>query len=159
MLEHARELMERASRALDDAAKLAPEDTRVAAEAGAVLARYLQRDPERARSFLEKAVLLGEAEVRALAANADEQGRLRLEEAQTRVGDACLDLGTLHLSLLGDPARAIEWLEKSRKAGPDPRPEIDKLLERCRAALAGQIDPRLRDEDRWAAPIQPGKGT
>lgn len=160
LLEHAREMMERALRALDDAAKLAPDDARVAAEAGAVLVRYLQRDPERARAFLEKAVLLGEAEVRELAARAEGQGgdRLLLEEAQTRVGDACLDLGVLHLTLLGDPARAMEWLEKSRRAGPDPRPEIASLLERCRAALAGEIDPRIRDEDRWAAPIRAGKG-
>lgn len=157
LLEHARELMERAFRALDDAAKLAPEDARVHWEAGAVLVRYLQRDPERAQSFLEKAVRLGEAEVRARA-DAQGQDRLLLEEAQTRVGDACLDLGTLHLALLGDPARAKEWLEKSRTAGPDPRPEIEGLLERCRTALAGEIDPRLRDVDRWAAPIQPGKG-
>ncbi|MFN0008905.1 MAG: hypothetical protein ACKVXR_13470 [Planctomycetota bacterium] len=160
LLEHARELMERAFRALDDAAKLAPEDVRVHAEAGAVLVRYLQRDPERGRAFLERAVLLGEAEVRALAARADGQAadRLALEEAQTRVGDACLDLGVLHLALLGDPARALEWLEKSRTAGPDPGPEIEGLLERCRAALAGEIDPRIREEDRWAAPIRPGKG-
>jgi tetratricopeptide (TPR) repeat protein len=158
LLEHAREMMERAFRALDDAAALAPEDAHVAAEAGAVLVRYLQRDPERARAFLERAVRLGEAEVRALAAHADPQGRLRLEEARTRVGDACLDLGTLYLTLLGDPKRAVEWLEKSRTAGPDPRPEIEVLLANCRAALAGEIDPRLRDEDRWAAPIRAGKG-
>lgn len=164
LLESAREKMERGFRALDDAARLAPEDPRVAAEAGAVLVRYLQRDPERARALLEQAVLLGEAEVRALAEPADPEGedergagRRQLEEAQTCVGDACLDLGTLHLALLGDPARARDWLEKSRTAGPDPRPEIEGLLERCRAALAGEIDPHIRDDVRWAAPIQPGR--
>ena len=166
LLEHAREMMERGYRALDDAARLAPEDARVAAEAGAVLVRYLQRDPERARALLEKAVELGQAEVRALAASADQKGldereraerRRQLEEAQTFVGDACLELGTLHLVLLGDSKSARTWLEKSRTAGPDPRPEIEGLLGRCQAAQAGEIDPRIRDEDRWAAPIKPGR--
>jgi hypothetical protein len=125
--------------------------------------RYLQRDPDRARALLETAVLLGEAEVASLKASVSEPGldekereakRLSLEEAQTRVGDACLDLGVLHLALLGDPATARTWLEKSRASGPDPRPEIEGLLERCRA---GAVDPRIRAESRWAAPIQPGK--
>jgi hypothetical protein len=161
----AREMMERAARALEDAGRLAADDARFGAEAGSVVVRYLQRDPERARSLLENAVALGETEVAELAARArppatdalDERSRAArrqdLENAQTRVGDICLDLGMLHLTLLGEPQKARTWLEKSREAGPDPRPEIEGLLERCRATLAREIDPRLRDENRWAAPI------
>jgi tetratricopeptide (TPR) repeat protein len=166
LFDRARELMEKAFRALGDAARLAPQDERIAAQAGTVLLRYLQRDPEPARCFLERAVDLGEAQVRLLAARAEEPGlpaaerearRKLLEDEETLVGDACLDLGTLHLTLLGDPKRAREWLEKARQTGPDPRREIDGLLERCQAALEGKLDPRIRDENRWAAPVGPGR--
>jgi hypothetical protein len=166
LFDHAREMMERGYRALEDAARLAPEDARIPAEAGAVLVRYLQREPERARALLERAVERGEADVAALASSAAEEGlaapergerRLRLEEAQTLVGDACLDLATLHLAWLANPARAREWLERSRRAGPDPRPEIEGLLERCRSTPAGENDPRILEENRWAAPVRPGR--
>jgi tetratricopeptide (TPR) repeat protein len=164
MLGRARELMETAFSAWRDAAALAPDEERPAAQAGAVLARYLQRDADRARSFLEKAVELGENKVQELLAAAGEKGiseperqarRKRLEDEETLVGDACKDLGLVHLELLGDPSKAREWLERGRKAGPDPRPEIDGLLERCQKALAGEVAPRLRDEDRWAPPGRP----
>jgi len=161
LLGRAREQMETAFAAWRDAASLAPEDERALAEAGAVLARYLQRDADVARVLLEKAVSLGERRIPVLLAAAEEKGipgtdraarRQLLEDEQSLVGDACRDLGLVHLELLGDPAQARDWLERSRGAGPDPRPEIDGLLERCAEARAGTLDPRLRDQDRWAAP-------
>jgi tetratricopeptide (TPR) repeat protein len=159
LLDQARELMEKAFEASRDAVELSPDDERAAAQAGAILARYLQRDPEKARLFLESAVEIGQRKVAALLAAVDEKGipeselhsrRKRLEDEQTLVGDACKDLGVLHLDLLGDAAKASEWFQRARKADPDPRPEIDGLLDRCEKARRGELDPRLRDEDRWA---------
>jgi predicted Zn-dependent protease len=168
LLDRAREEMEKAFAASRDAALLSPDDERSAAQAGAILARYLQRDPQSAQKFLETAVEIGERKVPALRAAADEKGlpdaekqekRKRLEDEETLVADACKDLGVVHLELLGDAPKATEWLQRARKADPDPRPEIDGLLERCEKARRGELDPRLRDEDRWAARIRTGRKT
>jgi tetratricopeptide (TPR) repeat protein len=168
LLDRARELMEKAFAASRDAADLSPDDERSAAQAGAILARYLQRDAGSAETLLERAVAIGERKVAALLTAADEKGlpeaerqerRKRLEDEATLVADACKDLGVVHLDLLGDAAKASEWLQRARKADPDPRPEIDGLLERCEKARRGELDPRLRDEDRWAARIRTGRKT
>lgn len=168
LLDKARELMEKAFDASRDAALLSPDDERAAAQAGAILARYLQRDPEKALLYLESAVEIAQRKMPVLLAAADEKGvsesegrerRKRLEDEQTLVGDACKDLGVVHLELLGDPQKAIEWLQRAGQADPDPRPEIDGLLERCKKARRGELDPRLRDEDRWAARIRAGRKT
>ncbi len=166
LLDKAREQMESAFIASRDAAALAPDDERYAAQAGAILARYLQRDGEAARTFLETSVTIGEPKVAVLLAAADEKGiaeaerqgrRKRLEDEQTLVGDACKDLGVVHLELLGEAAQAKAWLERAKRADPDPRPEIDGLLERCEKARKGELDPRLRDEDRWAPRTRAGR--
>jgi tetratricopeptide (TPR) repeat protein len=166
LLAKARETMETAFQALGDAAKLAPEDERVLAQAGEVLARYLQRDAPGAIAFLEKAVRVGEAKIPGLRQRAGEPGladaerqarRKLLEDEETLVGDAGEDLGTTYLLLVGDPAKAREWLQKSRKAGPDPRPGIDEKIARCDEALSRKIDPRVKDENRWAAPGPHGR--
>jgi tetratricopeptide (TPR) repeat protein len=165
-LGRARETMESAYQSLAAASRLAPEDERVLAHAGELLARYLQRDPEGAIALLEKAVRLGEAKLARLRERAAEPGlpdaerqarRKLLEEEETLVGDACEDLGTIHLTLLGDPAKAREWFGRSRNAGPDPRPGLEAKIARCVEAISSKSDPRLKDENRWAAPAPHGR--
>ena len=91
-------------------------------------------------------------------AESDEQresARRRLEEVATALGDACQNLGVLCLTLEGDPRAAKEWLLRSLETGVDPREEVrgkGGFLERCQAAIDSGIDPRLRPEQRWAAP-------
>jgi predicted Zn-dependent protease len=165
-LVRAREAMESAYKALADAARLAPEDERVLARAGEVLARYLQRDAPDAIAYLEKAVALGGTKLSKLReraaepglADAERQARKKLlEDEEKLVGDACEDLGTTHLTLLGDAAKAREWLARSRSSGPDPRPGLEEEIARCDAAISSKSDPRLKDENRWAAPPPHGR--
>jgi hypothetical protein len=159
----ARETMEASWRSYKAAARLAPEDVRIRNDAGLVLAYYLQREVPLAKQMLLEAVELGEAQVRALeatlrGAESDEQresARRRLEEVATALGDACQNLGVLCLTLEGDPRAAKEWLLRSLETGVDPREEVrgkGGFLERCQAAIDSGIDPRLRPEQRWAAP-------
>jgi hypothetical protein len=165
-LARAREAMESAYKALAAAARLAPEDERVLTRAGEVLARFLQRDAQDAVAFLEKAVGLGTAKLAGLReraaepglADAERQARKKLfEDEETLVGDACDFLGTTHLTLVGDAARARDWFVRSKSSGPDPRPGLEEKIERCDEAISKKTDPRLKDENRWAAPAPHGR--
>ncbi len=166
LLARAREAMEAANLALADAVRLAPEDERVLARAGEVLGRYLQRDAPAAIAYLEKAVELGDAKLPKLRERAAEAGladaerrarRKLLDDEETLVGDAAENLGRVHLKLVGNAARAREWLERSRRTGADPRPGIDELIAQCDDAIAKRTDPRVKDENRWAAPAPHGR--
>ena len=165
-LARAREAMESAYKALAAAARLAPEDERVLTRTGEVLACFLQRNAEDAIVFLEKAVgigvtrLAGLRERAAVAGLADAERQTRkklLEDEETLVGDACEFLGTAHFQLLGDAAKAREWFTRSKSSGPDPRPGLEEKIARCDAAIASKTDPRLKDENRWAAPPPHGR--
>jgi predicted Zn-dependent protease len=166
LLARARETMEAAFLALAEAARLSPEDERVLARAGEVLGRYLQRDAEAAIGYLEKALSLGDAKLPKLRERAAEPGladaerqarRKVLDDEETLVGDAAENLGRVHLKLLGDAAKARSWLERSRRTGADPRPGIDELIAQCDDAIARKTDPRVKDENRWAAPVPHGR--
>ena len=141
--------MEAARLALADAVRLAPEDERVLARAGEVLGRYLQRDAPSAIGYLEKAVEIGERKLPGLRQRAAEAGlaeverqsrRKILDGEETLVGDAAENLGRVHLKLVGDAAKAREWLERSRRTGADPRPGIDELIAQCDDAIAKKTD-------------------
>ncbi len=162
----AHESMESAYTALAAAARLAPEDERVLTQAGEVLACYLERDAQVAVGFLEKAVGLGAAKLAELRDRAAEPGladgerqarKKLLEDEETLVGDACEFLGTAWFQLLGDAAKAREWFARSKSSGPDPRPGLEEKIARCDAAIAAKTDPRLKDENRWAAPLPHGR--
>jgi tetratricopeptide (TPR) repeat protein len=164
LLDRARELMEKSFRAYVDAARLAPDDVRILNDAGLILTYYLQRDVERARSYLKRAEELGEKQLPELERNAAapdlspderEARKKRLEVVETALGDAYQNLGVLALTLNGDPKTARMWLEKSLATGQDAREEISGkggYLEQCDDALAGRSNPIVRDETRWAAP-------
>lgn len=164
VLARARETMEASLRCYAAAAELAPDDVRIVNDTGLVLTYYLQRDVPRARQLLSRAVEHGEAQVRALQAAAEEAGLAdderaararRLEEVATALGDAYQNLGVLALTLEGDARAAKPWFERSLATGADPREEVrgkGGFLERCEAAIASGADPRLRPEQRWAAP-------
>ena len=165
-LARAREAMESAYKALAAAARLAPEDERVLTRTGEVLACFLQRNAQDAIAFLEKAVGIGvtrlaglrERAAEAGLADAERQTRKKLlEDEETLVGDACEFLGTAHFQLLGDAAKAREWFTRSKSSGPDPRPGLEEKIARCDAAIASKTDPRLKDENRWAAPPPHGR--
>jgi hypothetical protein len=89
-------------------------------------------------------------------------GRAAVEAQDPRrrgnlVGDAAENLGRVHLKLVGDAAKAREWLERSRRTGADPRPGIDELIGQCDDAIARKTDPRVKDENRWAASAPHGR--
>ena len=162
--------MEQSFRAYADAARIAPDDIRIANDAGSILTRYLQRDPVEAERYLLQAARLGEAQVPELErkiaqAGQDPAERKRranaLENVESALGDAYQNLGVLYLSLRGDPKTARAWFEKSLATGPDPREELvgqHGYLQRCDDAQAGRISPRIDErntQDRWAHPIAP----
>lgn len=164
VLARARETMEASYRCYGAAAVLAPDDVRIVNDTGLVLTYYLQRETPRAKELLLRAVAHGEAQVRELQAAAEEPGLAdderaararRLEEVATALGDAYQNLGVLALTLEGDARAAKPWFERSLATGADPREEVrgkGGFLERCEAAIASGADPRLRPEQRWAAP-------
>jgi tetratricopeptide (TPR) repeat protein len=164
LLDRARELMEKSFRAYADAARLAPDDVRIQNDAGLILTYYLQRDPERALSYLKRAQDLGEKQVPELARQAAlpeispeerDARKKRLEVVETALGDAYQNLGVLALTMNGDPKTARMWLEKSLTIGQDAREEVSGkggYLEQCDAASAGRSNPIVDAETRWGAP-------
>ena len=165
LLTRAVETMEASLRAYRAAAALAPDDVRIVNDTGLILTYYLQRDAVLAKEYLQRAVVAGEAQVRSWEAAvaeldiADDERALRrkrLEEVATALGDAYQNLGVLALTLEGDARTAQAWLERSLTTGVDPREEVrgkGGYLERCTAVLASGADPRVRPDQRWAAPI------
>lgn len=162
-MERARGLMEAALRAAVDAARQKPDDAVAVREPGRLLVHYLQRDVTQAEAFLRSAVKLSEGEVARARAAAQEPGldaarreerARRVEEAESRLGDAYQDLGVLHFDLKGDPHGAKSWFEKALGTGPDPREDLraaDGWIARCDAAIASGADARLAPEKRWAS--------
>ncbi len=163
-LARARELMERSWNAYRDAAALAPEDVRLQNDCALILVYYLQRDADEAERRLRHALELGEAARPALASAAGEPGldaetaqqrRRAEEELVSALGDAWQNLGVLQLTLRGDAAAARASFERCRGMGLDPREDVfgaRGYLETCRKALAGELDPRITEQTRWAAP-------
>lgn len=122
-LEH----FEQSFSAYEKATALAPNDVRVLNDVALILVYYLKRDWERARSWLLRAVELGEAQLADPALTKEQ--RFELENA---FGDAHENLGVLALEHDGDPAAARKWFQRAVEIGPDPRPIItDDWLKRC----------------------------
>lgn len=165
LLARARESMEASRSAFDDAVKLAPNDPRVALEAGLVLTQWLQRDPTTARARLEAAVTSYGERRESVAATARDAGgeaavkaRRELEEIDSGLADAYQALGVLELTLNGDPTAARAWFARCVATSPDPREDVrgkGGWIERCDAAIADGSDTRVRPESRWAAPTPP----
>lgn len=159
----AREAMEASYRAYVAAVERAPDDVRTLADAGGVLARYLQRDPEQAAKWLQQALDAGAtqvSELRRLAADPDadaaqrEPRRTALEALEIALGDACESLGIAAFNLQGDPTTARRWFARSLEHGPDPREDVrgkGGWLEKCQIALDQGLDTHLRSAQRWAA--------
>ncbi len=160
----ARESMEASYRAYVMAAERARDDVRTLADAGGVLARYLQRDPEQAATWLQKALDAGAtqvSELRRLAAEPDadpaqrETRRAALEALEIALGDACESLGIVALTLQGDASGAQRWFTRALEHGPDPREDVrgkGGWLEKCQVALEKGLETRLQSSQRWAAP-------
>ena len=165
LLARARESMEASRAAYDDAVKLAPNDPRVALEAGLVLTQWLQRDPTTARARLDAAVkAYGERRETVTASARDASGeaavkaRRELEEIDSGLADAYQALGVLEFTLNGDPTAARAWFARCVATSPDPREDVrgkGGWIERCDAAIADGSDTRVRPEARWAAPTTP----
>lgn len=165
-LAHARELMEQSYVAYSSAAKLAPDDVRIANDTALILVYYLQRDVDTAERLLKHAQQLGEEQVAKLRASASEAGisaeerdarQRTLEEVDSALGDAYQNLGVLELTLKGDAAAAKTWLDKCLVTGPDPREEVrgkGGYLDQCKIALETKSDTRVQDATRWAAPVK-----
>ncbi len=164
-MDRARVLMEAAYTSAVDAARQKPSDAVAVRTPGRLLVHFLQREREvpQAETWLQQAVKLSEAEVAAArekaaepgldAAQREERAR-RVEEAESRLGDAYQDLGVLHLDLKGDPHGAKAWFEKALATGPDPREDLRApggWIERCEAAIARGTDPRISPENRWGS--------
>jgi len=160
-MERARGLMEAAYSAAADAARQNPADAAAVRAPGRLLVHFLQRDGTLAETWLRQAVKLSEDEVAAARVAAEAQGldalqreerARRLEEAESRLGDAYQDLGILHLDLKGDPHGAKTWFEKALGTGPDPREDLRApggWIARCDAAIASGADSRLAPDKRW----------
>lgn len=159
----AKGLMEAAHTLSVDAARQRPTDATVVRAPGKLLTYFLQRDVPQAEGWLRTAVKLSEEEVAAARIRAAEDGldgtqreerARRLEEAESRLGDAYQDLGVLHLDLKGDAHGAKTWFEKALATGPDPREDLrakDGWIARCDAAILRGGDTRLPPEKRWGA--------
>jgi len=166
LLARARDLMEKSYRAYQDAVQLAPEDVGLLNDCALILVYHLQRDPDEAERMLRRAIELGEQQLpelaRALGAEGlDGEQKSRNQLAQQRlvsaVGDAWQNLGVLYLTLRGDARSALEFLEKCRGKGPDPRQDVTGpggYIEQAQASLAGTLDPRVNAATRWAAPCK-----
>ncbi len=164
LLARAREQMERSFRAYQDAVQLAPDDVALLNDCALILVYHLQRDPDEAERMLRRALELGEARLPELARALAEAGledesknqrKLEQQRLLSAMGDAWQNLGVLCLSLRGDAAHALEYLEKCR--GLDPRQDVTGpggYLEQAQAALSGKLDPRVTDATRWAAPCK-----
>lgn len=78
----------------EKAVTLEPNDARITNDCGLMLVYHLKRDYPRARSLFEKAIELGEAQLRDLPADADATTRNSMEEA---VGDAWQNIAVMLL--------------------------------------------------------------
>lgn len=162
-MEQAKGLMEAAHTMATDAARQRPTDAAVVRIPGRLLTYFLQRDVPQAEGWLRAAVKLSEEEVAVARAEAAESAldapqrearARRLEEAESRLGDAYQDLGVLHLDLKGDAHGAKAWFEKALATGPDPREDLrgkEGWIARCDAAILRGGDTRLPPEKRWGA--------
>lgn len=161
-LTRARDLMEASHASFTAALALAPEDARLALEAGIVLAQYLQRDPDAAIARLDTAIrqfetrradLRARAEDPAADATARAANRRALEEVDSALADAFQARGVVDYALRGDPLAARGWFERCVATSPDPREDVrgkGGWIERCETAVRDRIDTRVDAATRWA---------
>lgn len=126
--ERARALAEESYASYKHAAELEPTDVRIVNDTALIQVYYLHAELDAARSYLERAIELGEAQLAAIdagTAELDEDSLFALTEAY---GDALQNMGVLHMMLLDDAAGALPYLEASRDVGPIPRPLITNAL-------------------------------
>lgn len=165
-LVRARELMESSLKAFEAALALAPDDARIAFDAGAVLTNYLQRDAQKAEAWLTRAAEIWEARAVRLAAQRETPGLdaaqkravvRELEEVASNASDAYECLGVLCFTLKGDALAARTWFEKSLAKSTEPRESVQGKggwLDRCRAAIESKSPIRTGDEKHWGAPLE-----
>ena len=126
----ANELFEASYAAYSRAVAIDGENARLLNDCALILVHYLDRDADKAQAMLDRAVVVGEKQLRD-DPPADAQEKRDLQEA---VGDAYGNLGRLYLRMKNDLKQARANYEKSLEFYPFQRreasrtlPEIDRL--------------------------------
>lgn len=122
----AKQLWERSFAHYEKALALSPNDPRIVNDCGLMLLYHLERDYDRARNLFDRAIELGEKQLRALAADAPRAEREHVEEA---IGDAYQNIAVLMRTRLGQPfASYAPFCEQSVRYYPYERREAAALL-------------------------------
>jgi hypothetical protein len=133
--ELAKQLFEKSYRAFVAAARLAPEDVRLANDAAQIAIFYLTPDAAELEPLLLETVR--RATLQLDSGDTSESERIAL---RTAIGDAHVNLGQLYMA--ANPALALECFEKAVDIGPDPRPNVkEQLIPRCRRAIQAGFTP------------------
>ena len=150
----ARPLYEQSYQWYEKAVALEPNDARITNDCGLMLVYHLKRDYPRARVLFEKAIELGEAQLKDLPAETEAATRNSLEEA---VGDAWQNIAVLLLQTGEAWEKAKPFCEKAVIYYPYQNRAAAALLRNDgRAATGNRRDAGTPQKIGSAAPPAPG---
>ncbi|MEZ5987827.1 MAG: hypothetical protein R3F30_01610 [Planctomycetota bacterium] len=141
--DEARKLFEASWETYKKAVTHSPEDVRLLNDTALIDVHYLHRDKDGSRAILERAIELGDKQLRDQPPATDDERKPR-EEA---IGDACMNLGKLLLEQFDDPAGARKALEKSKDYWRPSHADVRALLGRVERREQGDGKDGKDDKD------------